>query len=636
MNPEDKNAIDTAAALSAAVDSIAGANAVTATAATSPSPQAPTKLKPKAGLGPRWSYILTRGFVVASVWGFFTYAFDPLVRMGVIVGSQTAVRAKVEIDTFETTFFPPQVYLAKTAAANRNKPGTNLVEFKELHGDIDGFALLKGSYIVDKATLTGVTWGSKRADDGLLPGYAPEPPDPNAIDYAAELEKLGKDWAKNIIDRAKLEYDPRSLETVRLADQLEDTWKGEFEKLEAQVKDFERKIKLVKTSVDGAKKGDTVAKIDSYTKIAADAANMLKEIDQFRREIEVLPNRAREDLGELNQARMRDTAEIRRKVNNLVLDGDNLSEFLLGPTLHHRVKQTLAWLKWTNGRVDEFSHPPKPERFRGEDILFPREFPLPKYLVRLVDIQGEGPIDGELFKISGSISDITSDPKLHQKPTIVRMEGLGSEDQVKLKATLDRTGDVAINDLDVSYVLNKPLQFEIGDKDSFFIKVNAQGADWSAYVRTEGNELRGRLLLLQEPAKFEPQLKDNADERLVRMIKSSISGIGKIEATVQLSGTLDKPSVKLKTNLGPAIARGVKNAIGDELATEQEALIAKVDAKVKEKTGLFVKEFNARHSNILSELDINETTLRNLVPKTANLGIEPAKFEDGLKKIFKR
>ena len=106
MNPEDKNAIDAAAALSAAVDSIAGANVVTTTATTSPAPQAPTKPKPKTGLGPRWSYILTRGFVVASVWAFFAYVFDPLVRMGVIISSQTAVRAKVEIDTFETTFFP--------------------------------------------------------------------------------------------------------------------------------------------------------------------------------------------------------------------------------------------------------------------------------------------------------------------------------------------------------------------------------------------------------------------------------------------------------------------------------------------------------------------------------------------------
>lgn len=673
MSPEDKNALDTAAALSAAIDSIAASNpvVVSTSSATSPAiapqpvatpapvaaapvavapvaaaPQpvaaaetrAPVvaKSKPKTGLGPRWSYILTRGTVVASIWAFFTYAFDPLVRTGVIWGSQSVVRAKVEIDTFETKFFPPEIYLAKAAAANRNKPGTNLLEFKELHGDVDGFALLKGSYIIDKATLTGVTWETKRADDGLLPGYEPEPVDPNAIDYAAELEKFGKDWAKSILDRAKLEYDPRSLETVRLADELEDKWKDEFDNLEARVKGFEAKVKQIKSTVDGAKKGDTVARIDSYTKLAADAANMLKELDQFRQQLEELPPRAKEDLGDLNAARKRDTEEIRRKVNDLILDGDSLSEFLLGPSLHHRVKQTLAWLQWTNGRVDEFAHPPKPERYRGEDILFPRQFPLPKYLVRLVDFQGEGPIDGEIFKLTGSITNVTSEPKLLEKPTILMMSGFGAEDKVELKAVIDRCGDVPLNQLDASYVLNKPLQFDIGDKDSFSIKVNAQGAKWLANVRTEGNELRGQLLLIQKPAQFEPQIKDNADERLVRMISSSISGINKIEAAVQLGGTIDKPTVKLKTNLGPAIARGVKDAIGNELASEQEALIAKLDAKANEKTSMFIKQFNGRHGDILNQLNINENTVRNLVPKTANLGIEPAKFEDGLKKIFKK
>ena len=53
--------------------------------------------KKKPGLGPRWSYIVTRGLVVACVWALFAFAFDPLVRFGAVQSAQAVVGAKVDV-----------------------------------------------------------------------------------------------------------------------------------------------------------------------------------------------------------------------------------------------------------------------------------------------------------------------------------------------------------------------------------------------------------------------------------------------------------------------------------------------------------------------------------------------------------
>lgn len=594
---------------------------------------APAPVRKTPGLGPRWSYIISRGLIVAGVWGFFTYGFDPLVRFGLVTAGQTAVKAKVDMPVFETKFFPPRVHMTNVAFANRNKPGTNLIQFAELTGEIDGFALAKGSYIVDKASITGLNWSTKRADSGLLPQYPQEPEDPNAPNYSDELMKLGKDWGKNLLDRAKLEYDPRRLETVRLADQLEDEWKDSIDAIEVKVKGLEGKVKLIKSTVDGAKKGDTNKKIDNYLKVADDSLRLLKEVEAMKGELEVLPGKAKEDLKALDEARKRDTAEIRRKLNDLVLDHNSLSEFLLGPTLNLRVQQTLEWLHWVNGRVDEIAHPPKPERFVGEDILFPNKFPLPKYMVRLVELKGEGDIGGHLMTVEGDIKDVNSDPKLVGKPFVARLNATGFG-HAELKASLDRTQDLPVDDLDLEYTYEEPIKLELGDKDSFVLHVAAERSKWTGAIRSENGNLSGTIYMVQRPARFQPEVKEKLDERLQRLISHSLDGVSKVEATVMLSGTVTKPQMKLKTNLGPAIANGIKDAIGNELSAQQDALVAQLDEKFKAKKSQLITQFNGKYGAITEQLNLQETTLKNLVPKTGNIALDPSKL-DGFKSIFR-
>ncbi len=622
MTTETQTAVRTPA-------SVAPANS---NVASQPAPETPTPKK-APGLGPRWSYIISRGLIVASVWGFFAYGFDPLVRFGLVSSGQALAKAKVDLPVFETKFFPPRIHMTNVAVANRNKPGTNFVSFADLTGEIDGFALAKGAYVLEKASITGLSWESPRADSGQLPQYPPEPVDPNAPSYLDDLEKFGKDWGKSLLDRAELEYDPRRLETVRLADQLEDEWKESIDVIEAKVKGLEGKVKLIKSTVDGAKKGDTNKKIDNYLKVADDSMRLLKELEVMKRELEVLPGKAKEDLKSLDDARKRDTAEIRRKINDLVLDGDKLSEFLLGSTLNLRVHQTLEWLNWMNGRVDEFAHPPKPERFVGEDILFPTKFPLPKYMARLIELKGAGPIAGEQFTVEGDIKDVNSDPKLVGKPFVVRMvaDGVG---RAEMMASLDRTHDLPVNDINLDCTYEKPLNVELGDKDSFVLQVSAQRSKWTGEIRTEGDNLSGRIYMIQRPAQFRPAIKDNVDERLQRMVAHSLDGVSKVEATVTLSGTVKKPQMKLKTNLGPAIANGIKDAIGNELSAQQDALVAQLDEKFKAKKSALISQFNSKYGNVTDQLNLQETTLKSLVPKTGNIALDPSKL-DGLKSIFR-
>ena len=581
------------------------------------------KKKKQPGLGPRWSYILTRGTVVASVWAFFTFAFDPMLRYSAITAGQQTVRAKVEIATLETSFFPPKISITNVAAASRNKPGTNIVQFESINGDIDGLALLHGSYVLDKAVVNGLTWNTPRDDDGLLPDSPPSE-ESEGQGFGDQLEKYGKGWANDIFDRATLEYDPRNLESVRLAQQLEVEWKTDFDGLEARVKNVDVAGRQLKQLVDQSKRMDPLQRVAAYRRIANDGSRLLRDVSTIRDDLKVLPRKAEGDLGNLDEARKRDQAEIKRKVEKLVLDGDKLSEFLLGPTIHHQIRKTLSWLDWGNRQVSNFSDTPKPVRQRGDDIFFPLRTPLPGYLARLINVTGQGEIGGDQVAVQGTIVDVSSDPQLYGKPTIVRMNGKSKAD-VQMKAELDRTQNIPANILDVAYILDEVTTTRLGDEDSLIVEVRAGNTRWNVHLETVGDELTGTVVLVQEPVLMIPKTKSD-DETLGRLIAASMQNINRIDATVELSGTIKKPGLKLKTNLGETISSGVKQGFGQEISDQKDALIAKLDAQVNEKQNGLVGMFRSKYGNIFEQLNLRQSVIQDMIPKVAGRTLDPTKL----------
>ncbi|MFT5324440.1 MAG: hypothetical protein ACI8P0_002302 [Planctomycetaceae bacterium] len=581
------------------------------------------KEKKQPGLGPRWSYILTRGIVVASVWAFFTFAFDPILRYSAITAGQQTVQAKVEIATLETSFFPPKIKITNVAAANRNKPGTNILEFESMNGDIDGLALMHGSYVLDKAVVNGLTWNTPRDDDGLLPD-SPVPEESEGPGFGDQLEKYGKEWANDIFDRAKLEYDPRNLESVRLAQQLEVEWQTDFDGLESRIKNIDDAGRQLKALVDQTKRMNPIQRVDAYRRIANDGSRLLREVSVIRDDLKVLPKKAEGDLGNLDEARKRDQAEIKRKVEELVLDGDKLSEFLLGPTVHHRIRNSLAWLDWGSKQADNFSNAPKPERQRGDDVFFPLDNPLPDYLARLIEVTGQGEIGGDQMAVQGTIVDVSSDAILYGKPTVVRMSGRGEAD-VQMKAELDRTQDIPSNILDVAYILDEATTSKLGDDDSLVVEVRAGSTRWNVHIETVGDELTGTVLMVQEPVLLIPEMKAD-DETLGRLIAASMKNIERIDATVELSGTIKRPRLKLKTNLGESISNGVKQGFGNEFSAQKDALIAKLNTQVNEKQNGLVGMFRGKYGDIFEQLNLRQSVIQDMLPKLADKGLDPAKL----------
>ena len=595
----------------------------------------------------RWTYLLPRVILVGLVWAFFHYGFDPVMRRGMIYSGQRAARAKVEIAGLDTTFFAPTIKAANVQVADRKHPGTNLVEFTDLHAKIEGLPLLKRNYIVEEANVSGLQWGTKRADSGLLPGEEPDLSDDSNSkmleNIKHELLVRGKDWLAGLADRAKLDFDPNQFETVRLGQELEERWPHEFGQYEEELKALKQRIDELRKSVK-VKGGNELEKIERYGQAAKDAEQLLKELEQVKQQFAKTMRQAQEDLHALDDAKSHDITKIKEKADLLHLDPNEVTELLLGPELTNRLETAIGWIKFIRERIQLATDEPKPERFRGETILFARKQELPLLLIRLLNVDGQGDFSGERLAFKGSISGITSNPKIHGKPIIVRIDGIGLPSQaapdapsatnqiqlasgqagkpdllaelnVQLKAVLDYTKDVPEHQLLLSYKEPRPAERDIGKPESIQLAMVSRASNCLANLKLIGDDLSGQIDYQQALEGITAKLgtkRFKGDARALSVIQEVVSGIHKIDAQMQLSGTALKPQFKLRSNLGHDLSDGINTAFKRELDNGRRDLLVRFEQEAAKRSEKLTQLYDEQLQKLTGQLNLNKGEVQQI------------------------
>ena len=599
----------------------------------------------------RWTYLLPRAILIGLVWAFFHYGFDPVMRRGMIYTGQRAAHAKVEIAGLNTTFFAPTIKASNVQVANRKHPGTNLVEFTDLHAKLELQPLLKKSYIVEEASVNGLQWDTKRTDSGLLPGEEPDlSEDSNSKmleNIKHELLSRGKDWLAGLADRAKLDFDPNQFESVRLGQELEERWPHEFGQYEDELKALKQRIDELRKSVK-VKGGNELEKIERYEQAAEQAQQLLKELEQVKQQLAKTMHQAQEDLNALNDAKSHDIAKIKEKADLLHLDPNEVTELLLGPELTNRLETAIGWAKFIRERIQLATDEPKPERFRGETILFARKQELPLLLIRLLSVDGEGDFSGERLAFKGSISGITSNPKIHGKPIIVRIDGVGvgqpsqagpnappasttsgvqlasgqagkpdlpSGLNVQLKAVLDYTKSMPEHQLILSYKEPRPDERDIGKPESIQLAMISRASNCLANLKLIGDDLSGQIDYKQALEGITAKLgtkRFKGDERVLSVIQQVVSGIHKIEAQMQLSGTALKPQFTLRSNLGHDLSGGINTAFKRELENGRRDLLARFEQEATKRSEKLTHLYDEQIQKLTGQLNLNKGEVQQI------------------------
>lgn len=580
----------------------------------------------------RWSYLLPRLAVLALVWAAGALGLDPLLRRALERAGSAALGAKVEVGSLSTRAFPPSVRLGGVAAADPEAPMRNLFEFRAAAFAFAGRPLLEKKLVVEAASLEGLVLGTPRKTSGALPKAPPSAGAAALKKWSEEakssLAASGKDAKADLA--ASYKVDPESLESVRLARELEARWPKSLESWQSKTAAFdaEGRAQELEGLLKKAESGGPAEKLAAAAELGKKAQELRKGVAELKAGFAAELERAKADLAAARAAKDRDLAAAAAKLKLPVLDAQTLTRHLLGP-------QAAAWaaraarLAAAGGGAKAAA--PSPAG-RGVDVPFPKERAWPRFWLKKLTLTGTADFGGPL-ELKGMATDWSTDPALVGEPARLTLAGAQGERALSISLVSDRRRAEAADSLEVS-ARGLPFAAQALGEGPYAVSAGAGVADARGRVALTGGRLAGEAAVAALPSSMAPA-GDGGNPLAAKALAGALAGLKRVELKVGVSGTPEAPELALSSNLGQAAAGALKAAVGKEAEERLKGLRAQVDKAFEEKAGGLQKSIDGQAGELLRRLGVGDERLKAVQDAVGKKLKSPLPVPGGLDRLFR-
>lgn len=597
----------------------------------------------------RWTYLISRIFIVALVWGFVAFGLDPLLRYSSIQALQAVTGAKADVGTVRTKFFPPTVTVQNVALASASRPGKNIVQFDQLHLSLEPSSLARRRFVVEDGHLLGVRFDTRRTDDGQLEKPA-EPVDDKPSWMSEQLTEFGNEWLTNLTEQVKSQLDPNVLETYRIGTEMYEKWDGRFEEMETRAKAMKPRVQKLKIQFEQAREGDTLQQIEQYIQVAQRSEEIVLEVQQFRDELKSIVPEVRTDFQSLNEARQRDQEKVKHTLSLLKPDARRISQALVGETMYRQIQQLLTWVEAAHDYRQELRKQVQPPRSAGRDFEFLIHDPAPDFLLKKLSLSGQISVNEESVPFKAMMSDVTEDPGLLGRPCVMRLAAGGSR-PLKLRVTYDATGDVPTAELLADYRDRNAYPLLAGKPEQACLHATLSDLSWTMRLMLIRNGIEGNIDLQSQIGNLSFAASDDMRPEIAEAANDALSAVHVLNASVTLGGTLTKPEIALSSDVGEQVALGVQQAFTHQLDKAKERLLSEVNAyagdQIEKLTGRFKGEYDrlmAENKELLDQVNEVKTIVTalqsgnmdpaTLVRQVTNSRLIPEKEQQKIRKLM--
>jgi uncharacterized protein (TIGR03545 family) len=533
----------------------------------------------------RRSYLLPRLIALLLVWAFFFFAFDPLLKWGLVKGIEKGAGAKAEIASLHTSFLHPSLRLTGFALADAKNEYSNLVEFSELSFSAEGSPLLEKKLVVDEAAVKDLRFGTARKTSGKLP-FVKEEPSPLVQGMKEESKNFALDRAADVKSSAVKDYkvDPADLESVKLAKQLEDDYNKDYKDLAARldVKKYQDQLDALKARYEKAKAGgNPLSQAKEYAAIAKDAKKITDDFKKDKADTQAALAKARDSFKALDEARKKDVAAAMARMKLPSLDAQSLGRMLAGPAIAERTATGVKWLNLARKYMPaKDKNALSADARRGRVVHFPKEHAYPSVLIKKLSVTGELGAEDPL-EYSGAVEGLTTQPAVYGRPTTAYAKGAKGARKLDFKAVLDATGDQVKTESSLLYA-GMPLKaMSMGSPASLTVAVTGATGSFEGALKTAGENLDGKASMRMTGASFKADAQGIKAAPLKKAVESSFTGLSSAVISAGVSGTIKDPKLSVDTDLAAALAKAFSGAIGAEVKQAQEEAQKKVDEALK-------------------------------------------------------
>ena len=527
----------------------------------------------------RWRAIVPLALFLALVVLAWLLFADRVGRIAVQRSGTSVLGARVDVRSLHISLTKGSVTIAGLVAASPFDSMKNLVEAEQLVADLDVLPLFEKKVAIDRLAATGLRFGTERTRSGFVSS--------GGAGAAGRIMASVRAWAAQPGLQAPLlqlatgqlsvdSLDPRKLHTIQAAESLAAkadssarAWSETLAGLQIQAT-ADSAIAFAQRP-QGAKPTDLG--------LIRDARRMIDRVKQTRDRLGALERGVKDGAGtldaglaELGAARARDYDFAKSLVRLPPIDVGAIGWVLFGPEATAKFQRALYYTQLAREYMPPGLVPrarPAATRRAGLAVEFPRERALPGFLLRDAEISlllgsdSAGP-----RRYTGRLQGLTSAPSVYGRPTTFDVRA----PTVSADAVFDHVRDTPRDALGGTV---RGVSIPSIALPGLSIRVVPGKGDLTLGFALYGDSLRGRWQVIAPTAVW--QRDSGGGGVAADLLWRVVSRIDRLDLIAELGGTLDHPSLHVRSNLDAAVSDGLRAAIGDEIAAAEATLRARVD-----------------------------------------------------------
>ncbi len=566
----------------------------------------------------RWKYLLPRLGILLILILLVNLLSSPLTRWLMVHSAQRITGAKVDIDSVELSLWNGNLNIKGLQVADPRYPMQNLIQADSAEFQIDSGQLLNRQWIIDKAKLNRVQFGTPRTESGRLTSGPPaNQVKPAFIDniLSNRLKPLGQYWLNEISGQVPGLIEGQ-LETVQIAKKLRKRWPREFQRERHRAQQLKQRVTELALTIENGS-GNPLREIEKFQKTISELRQVYDQVEQAKGNLHRLSDQFKQDKQDVIAAKQRDQTKIQSVATRVTINPQSISEILLEKQKLATVREAISWIRWFRDSIPNPEKDFQPNRSRGFDVQFRRH---PNFIIRSIALHGEGSVAGQNIRFAGVAKNIASHPTLYELPASFELRGQG-QTHILVSATVDRRGPQKVDVFEISCPRITLPATVLGQEDSLAIALQPSEMSFQIHATIVDDQINCQISADHSNVQMRvEQIHESiGDHRLVNSLNRQIGQIDRFDLSIEVDGALDNPDLQLSSDLGGRFAKALDHCLQSTVEQTAKTNLAKLDSILEQQLNELDRMFSVNADEIINMLvteipavaDLNELNRGN-------------------------
>ena len=543
---------------------------------------------------------------------FVLMAMSPVLRWTVARSGEDVTGANVRVGNIQTQPWTGKVDIAGFTAADPQNENHDLFAVDQIELTLDRRSLANKRFVVKEAMIRGLKLGADRAEGGAMTVET-------SREYMDGLDerfsRFGVDWmrwaAKKLGEDA-----PATLPSTALAEELLGRWPNELESIETETRELAGRLVGIDHGLEGS--GDNPLRNAQHFQVAlVDADALADQLTAVRGELDRVEQQILMDQEAVQAARKQDENSVRAGMRVRSLNGDDLNEYFLGEEVAGHVVQTIQWLRWGRQFLPALSKRSLVASERGEDIFFGGD-PQPQIVIEQAMLNGSCPSAIGEVTFEGKLTNLSSQPQLASNPTEIVVQTTSGLPCL-IQATLNSQKEGVQDHIQVNCPRYSQGHRSLGQPHQMAIDVAPTESHVWMDLSTHGDQIRGELIIKTPQARLTAHTENQYRcTQVADILRRAVAKIDRIEAVVEITGTLDHPQWSIRSNLGAELGTHLESTLVAEVAAQKHQALARAYAETDDRIAALNQLLAEKRSIILDALVAGNAGLERVRSRIAN------------------